>query len=67
MPGIGAGGSAMAGGQLATLSGELDGLHGKLGFDLEQLQVDLHDPHQLRRWLNRAGGLIVDSLLEVEG
>ena len=54
-------------GQLATLAGELDGLHGKLGFDLEQLQVDLHDPDQLRRWLNRAGGLIVDSLLEVEG
>jgi DNA repair exonuclease SbcCD nuclease subunit len=54
-------------GQLATLAGELDGLHGKLGVELEQLQVDLKDPDQLRRWLNRAGGLIVDNLLEVDG
>jgi len=53
--------------QLATLAGELDGLQGKLERELAHLQVDLHDPQQLRRWLSRAGGLIVDNLLEVEG
>ncbi len=53
--------------QLTTLAGELDGLHGKLAVELDQLQVDLHDPDQLRRWLGCAEGLLVDNLLEVEG
>ena len=53
--------------QLTTLASELDGLHGKLAGQLDQLQIDLHDPDQLRRWLDRAEGLLVDNLLEVEG
>ena len=53
--------------QLTTLAGELDGLRGKLAIELDQLQIDLRDPDQLRHWLDRAEGLLVDNLLEVEG
>ena len=53
--------------QLTTLASELDGLQGKLAGELDEIQVDLHDPDQLRRWLDCAEGLLVDNLLEVEG
>ncbi len=53
--------------RVADLAGELGGLPAKLGTELEGLDVDLHDADQLRHWLERAKGLLVDRLLEVEG
>jgi len=53
--------------RLTTLAGELDGLHGKLAVELAELEVNLHDPAQLRHWLGHAERLLVDNLLEVEG
>ncbi len=53
--------------ELAELADELDGLTGKLGSelqDLQELDVNLRDASQLRQWLARAQGLLVDALLE---
>jgi DNA repair exonuclease SbcCD nuclease subunit len=52
--------------KLTTLAEELSPLAAKAGAELNECGIDLHDPTQLRNWLQQAEGLLVSQLLEAD-
>ena len=52
--------------KLLELAEELDPLAAKAAAELNECEIDLHDPAQLRHWLQQAEGLLVSQLLEAD-
>jgi DNA repair exonuclease SbcCD nuclease subunit len=50
--------------KLTALAEELAPLAMKAAVELSECEIDLHDPIQLRNWLQQAEGLLVSQLLE---
>ncbi|MDA1052451.1 MAG: metallophosphoesterase [Planctomycetota bacterium] len=52
--------------KLRALAEELAPLATKAAVELGECEIDLHDPIQLRNWLQQAEGLLVSQLLETD-